>query len=142
MGTQLGSAVAMRDVTLFSIDRAEFQKLCQTSPELLAIVQGDCLSEVRHLLNRLEGFAFRQVRERVAIALTNEIRRQNHNGITNTELRLTLQEIAGLVGASRESVSRNLIRMKHEGIVCLGRGQVTIQDWERLQANARNNSLE
>jgi CRP/FNR family transcriptional regulator len=132
MGVHLGSAIAMTDVTLFSINRAKSQKLCQTSPELLAVVQVDCLSEVRRLLNRLEGFAFRQVRERVAIALVNEIRRQNHAD-SQKELRLTRQEIAGLVGASRESVSRCLINMEQEGIVSLDRGRVTIVDWEQLK---------
>ena len=135
-GNQLGSAVAMTDVTLFSVERAAFQRLCQESPELLAIVQGDCLSEVRHLLNRLEGFAFRQVKERLAIALTSEIRRQNSSASAKKELLLTRQEIAGLVGASRESVSRNLIKLEKEGIVSLGRGRVTIEDWERLNAIA------
>jgi CRP-like cAMP-binding protein len=130
--THLGSAVTMSDVVLFSIDQKDFVHLCQTSPDFLATVQGDCLSEVRRLLNRLEGFAFRGVKQRLAIALTDECRRQRYNESNPNELLLTQQELAGLIGASRESVSRNMVKMEKDGIVQLGRGRVTITDWERL----------
>jgi CRP/FNR family transcriptional regulator len=116
-GDHLGSAIAINDVTLFSVERKAFFDLCQKSPELLSIVQADCLSEVRHLLNRLEGFAFRQVRDRVAIALVHEIRRQSGENSTDKEICMTQEEIAGLIGASRESVSRNLTRMANDGIL-------------------------
>lgn len=134
-GDQLGSAIAMSDVTLFRIERDAFVELCQTSSELLAMVQGDCLSEVRRLLNRLEGFAFRGVRERLVITLDNEIKRQG----SDDELRLTQQELASLVGASRESISRNLGRLEDDGIIGLGRGRVMIKDRERLTALAGGN---
>lgn len=83
-GGHLGRAVAITDVTLFSVERNEFMQLCQESPELLSVVQGDCLFEVRHLLNRLETFTFRNVRERLAITLLNETRRR---GTEDTPLR-------------------------------------------------------
>ena len=75
-GEHLGRAIAVTDVTLFWVERDEFMDLCQDSPELLSVVQGDCLFEVRHLLHRLEAFAFRSVRERLAITLLNETRRR------------------------------------------------------------------
>lgn len=131
-GSHLGTAVATSDVTLFSIEQNIFRDLCNRSPELLSIVQGDCLSEVRHLLNRLETFAFRNIKERLAMALLNECRHHNDNSPAN-ELRLTQQDLAGLVGASRESVSRILKELERKGIVNLGRGRITLQDIPRLR---------
>lgn len=131
-GNHLGSAVAMTAITLFPIDRDRFNNLCQSSPELLASVQSDCLSEVRNLLNRLESFAFRQVRERLAYTLVNEIRRQENLNAKTKELHLTQQELASLVGATRESVSRNLTKLEQEGVLQLGRGRITILDWRQL----------
>lgn len=131
-GSHLGTAVATSDVTLFSIDQNIFRELCSRSPELLAIVQGDCLSEVRHLLNRLETFAFRNIKERLALALLNELRHLNNDNPSN-ELHITQQDLAGLVGASRESVSRTLKAFERKGIVRLGRGRIILQDIPRLR---------
>ncbi|NHZ71752.1 MAG: cyclic nucleotide-binding domain-containing protein [Aquificales bacterium] len=131
-GKHLGTAVAVTDVTLFSIEREIFTDLCAQSPELLATVQGDCLSEVRNLLNRLEIFAFRNVRERLAIALLNQAGQQNKNGRA-TELRLTQQDLADLIGASRESVSRVLKEFERNQFVTLGRGRIILKDKKRLQ---------
>ena len=55
-----------------------------------------------------------------------------YNESNPNELLLTQQEQSGLIGASRESVSRNIVKLEKDGIVQLGRGRVTITDWERL----------
>lgn len=136
-GAQLGAAAAMTEVTLLWAERVEFMALCEANPELLSNVQGSCLAEVRSLLNRLEAFAFRSVRERLAVALLNEARHQQLGGEPADELRLTQQELAGLVGASRESVSRILAQLEREGVVALMRGRVFVRDWEQLGQLAR-----
>ena len=132
-GDHLGTALAMTDVTLFWIEREEFLSLCRQSPHLLSMVQGDCLAEVRHLLNRLESFAFRNVRERVAIALLNEAHRQVDSTHSPNVITMTQQELAGLVGASRESVSRSLKKLESAGIIKLKRGKMIIQNPQRLE---------
>ncbi|MCP4415181.1 MAG: Crp/Fnr family transcriptional regulator [Chloroflexi bacterium] len=132
MGKHLGTAVAITDTTLFSIEQEIFRDLCARSPELLATVQGDCLSEVRHLLTRLEAFAFHNVRERLAIALISQLRQKNRNGRSN-ELHLTQQDLADLIGASRESVSRILREFEHDKIVTLGRGRIILRDIPQLR---------
>lgn len=133
-GSQLGTAIAMTDVTLFQVKREKFNALCEQSSELLAVVQGDCLSEVRSLLNRMETFAFRGVRERIAFALLNETEETSIQGKVQDTLRLTQQELAALVGASRESVSRNLSQLAAEGLVIVGRGKITIKNRDGLEA--------
>jgi CRP-like cAMP-binding protein len=132
-GDHLGSAFAMTNATLFWVGRETFLEICQESAELLAVVQRDCLSEVRRLLNRLEAFAFRSVRERLALTLLDERRYSKTSTPGVNEVRLTQQELAGLIGASRESVSRVLKQLEKRGIVTLARGKVTIKDLERMQ---------
>lgn len=135
-GLQLGTAFAITDVTLLQASQAEFIQLCQESPALLSVVQGDCLAEVRHLLNRLEAFAFRSIRERLALVLLDAVRRQpkgDQDRPAPLEVRLTQQDLAGLVGGTRESVSRNLQELERLGAITLGRGRVLIRNLERLQ---------
>ncbi len=131
-GSQLGTAVAMSEGTLLVAEREGFSELCRQSAELLAMVQGDCLGEVRRLLNRLESFAFRSVRERVALTLCNESRRCEAAIDGSVELQLTQQDLAALVGSTRESVSRALKVMEHAGLVDLHRGRIRIPDINRL----------
>lgn len=136
-GAQLGTAVAISDVTLFSIERTAFNELCQESSELLAIVQGDCLGEVRRLLNRLETFAFRTIKERLAIALLREIRHQETYNSSSKEIHLTQKDLAGLVGASRERVSRILKEFERNSIVILKRGRIILLDFDYLKKLAK-----
>jgi len=137
-GLQLGTAFAITDVTLFLAHQADFCQLCQVSPALLSVVQGDCLAEVRHLLNRLEAFAFRSLRQRLALVLMDAVRRQQKiEDAVNAPtvpiiVHLTQQELAGLVGGTRESVSRNLQELERQGAIILARGRVTIRDWDQL----------
>ena len=132
-GTQLGSAIAMTDVTLLEVDRSRFLDFCETCPSLMDTVQRDCLSEVRFLIKRMESFAYRGVRERLAITLLAELRKKAADEDPSPMLHLTHQEIASLIGASRESVSRHFSALAKEGIVKLGRGRVRILDRARLE---------
>jgi len=132
-GEQLGSAVAMTPLSLFVLPRETFQRLCQQSLELLSVVQVDCLSEVRYLLNRLETFAFRRVRERVCIALLDQSRAQKVDGEPADAVQLTQSELAALVGAARESVSRALKALEMDGLLTLKRGRILILEREKLR---------
>ncbi len=128
-GSQLGTAIAMTDVVLWWAERQAFEALCYESAALLAFVQSDCLLEGRRLLGRVEAFAFRSIRERLAFTLLDESQRQ----LAHNELRLTQQELAGLVGASRESVSRALSKLADEGVLRVFRGRLVIDQPEQLK---------
>lgn len=145
--TQLGTAYAITDVTLFLTNQDEFCLLCKENSALQTYVLGDCLAEVRHLVNRLEVFAYHNIRERLALVLLDAVnRQQNLDRVscplsTPIELRLTQQELAGLVGGTRETVSRKLQELMHVGAISLSRGRVTICNWEKLKHAASPDNL-
>ncbi len=139
-GPQLGTAEAMSEVVLLEADRGEFNALCEDNPELLAIVQGTCIGEIRSLMRRVEAFAFSNVRERLAMIILEESVRQRGNGNPSDEIRITQQELAGLVGASRESISRTMSRFEENGLVQTGRGRIRILD--RRQLNDLSGTIE
>lgn len=139
-GPQLGMAIAVTNVTLLTIERDRFCELCERSADLKAMVQGDCLGKVRRMLNRLEAFAFRSVQERVAIALLEEEQNQRSYTALPGEVRLTQQELAGLVGASRERVSKVLKELEQEGFIVQNRGRIRILDPEKLRQRTEKSS--
>ncbi len=132
-GPQLGTAEAMGEVVLLEADRAKFNALCDENPELLASVQGACIGELRTLIRRVEAFAFRNVRERLAMTILEESERQRGSGNPVDEIKITQQELAGLVGASRESISRTMTRFGKSGVVQTGRGRIRILNRESLK---------
>jgi len=132
-GPQLGTAEAMGEVVLLEADREQFNALCEDNPELLAMVQGACISEVRKLMQRVETFAFRNVRQRLAMTILEESHRQRLNGKPVDEIRITQQELAGLVAASRESISRTMTLLERDGMVQTGRGRIRILKREQLR---------
>lgn len=130
---QLGTAIAMTDVTVLWVECEIFHALCRECPQLLCSVQGDCLAEVRYLLDRLETFSFRNVKKRLAISLLDQVRHQRVDEGDPIEVSMIQQELAGLIGASRESVSRNMKQLESDQIVELHRGKVRILDLEKLR---------
>lgn len=132
-GKQLGSAIALTEGELWWADQNQFKDICQESPKLLAFVQGDCLFEVRRLLNRMEAFTFKSIRERLAFTILDEVNRQSKHGGVSNELRLKQHELAALVGASREGVSRALSKLEDQGVLTIYRGRLVIHDQEKLK---------
>jgi CRP/FNR family transcriptional regulator, cyclic AMP receptor protein len=131
-GPHLGLAQAITHVTLQKIESEDFLALCEKYPKLLSAVQGSCLGEVRRLAQRLESITFDSLKNRLALTLTNEnLRLKVING-KETEIKLTQEELAQMVGASRESVSRILQVWESEGILTLKRGGLTVCSQDKL----------
>jgi CRP-like cAMP-binding protein len=53
------------------------------------------------------------------------------------EVRLSQHELAGMIGASRESVARALVVLRDADLVTTGRRSVTVVDLEGLAALSR-----
>jgi CRP/FNR family transcriptional regulator len=132
-GEHLGTAIALTDGRLQWAPQEIVIERCAKHPDLLAYIQADCLHEVRQLLVRMENFAYRSIRERLAYTLLDIRERQIAQGESDDVLSLTQQELAGLIGASRESVSRTLSAFEHAGILKTRRGGVVILDPEKLR---------
>jgi CRP-like cAMP-binding protein len=61
------------------------------------------------------------------------MKRHNRQGETDNILDLKQHELAGLIGASRESVSRTLSDFEARGILSTHRGGLVILDLEKLK---------
>ena len=54
------------------------------------------------------------------------------SGQTLTRLRMTHQDLANMVGSSRETVTRALNRLQNEGIIAISHQQIQILDRDYL----------
>lgn len=145
-GSALGGANKSEDtakakgtVTLWRAPVEEFRRLLQQHPDASWQFVSTLAQRQRSMERRLEGFAFKRVEARLA-----ETFRELSGGFANRcehgfgqHLRLSQQELADLVGASRPVVSTILNKLRDQGVLGYNREYVCvrrIEDIERLSS--------
>jgi len=133
-GPRTASAIALEPLTVRLISADDFREFVARSP-------GAALELIRMLMGRLrEGdrrrveFGAYDATSRVARLLCDLAAEHVRRPDGAVEVRLAQHELAGLVGASRESVARALAVLRDQSLVTTGRGTVTILDPESLRA--------
>ena len=132
---RVASAVALEPLTVRLLAADEFRAFVAQQPaaglELIRVLIGRLREADRR---RAEFGAYDSV-SRVARLLGDLIDGQPP-GPAHIEVRLSQQEIAGLVGASRESVARALGVLRSRHLVATARGTITVLDPEALRSVA------
>lgn len=137
-GPRSASAVAVEDARTISLDRGDFRAILESRPQSAMAVLAAVASRVREADEMAGGLAFLDVGGRVAkklleLAASHGVQRRD--GIL-LDLPLTQEEIANMVGVTRESVNRHLAYLRREGVI-RGRGRrFVIQDVEALELRA------
>lgn len=95
------------------------------------------VEQIRGLQSRVRDLAGRDLQGRVAVALLNLLEKENCRYsdsclLGHRRIHLTHQEIAGIVGASREAVSRVLSAFRSDGSVASGPDGLVVLDREKL----------
>jgi len=138
-GPQLGTALAISDTVLLHCTREEFDAICDQHPEVLSAVRAACLGEVRRLAQRLELSSFGSLKKRLATLLLDATRIQAQQGGPLNVLDITQQNLADIIGASRERVSTLLTEWRQAGIIQTHRGGVRVlrpKELEKLSVSS------
>jgi CRP-like cAMP-binding protein len=118
------------------LERGDFERLLGTQPTLgLAMTRLLC-SRRRELENKIEALVFRDVTSKLAellLQLANEYGVDDSRG-TLLALKITHQELANLIGSTRETVSLTLSTFKKRKLICTEGRKVIISDTENLRA--------
>jgi CRP/FNR family transcriptional regulator len=134
-GTYPASAEAVENTVVYLLRNADMEALLQSQP-LLAVkmlrLMGKRLRQAQLLIRDL---ALHDAYSRLAGLLLRFVRREGKETEDGTviELELTRQEIASMIGTSRETVVRILSRFQKEGILTLDKQRVIILDKQQLR---------
>jgi CRP-like cAMP-binding protein len=92
----------------------------------------------RRIENRLRNLLFRSTRDRLLALLAELLETHGQPAGTGWEVRLRLshQDLANLIGATRETVTLTLGQLQREGLVRVLRQRVLVLDRKRLDAAA------
>jgi CRP/FNR family cyclic AMP-dependent transcriptional regulator len=107
------------------ISKAEFRRCLGASPELAANLLRQLSRRLREADQKIETIALRDVSRRVMTTLQQMARPQGERFIISG--RITHKDMAQMVGASREMVTRILNEFTRQGVIEIGDGEIVVQ---------------
>jgi CRP/FNR family transcriptional regulator, cyclic AMP receptor protein len=113
------AAVALEDSLICTMRRIDFEKLMENKPELSLKLNKLMGLRVRRIENRIQELLFRDVPSRLAgliLRLLEQHSREMRDGV-KINIKLSQQEIANLIGATREMTSSVLNSFKKDGLI-------------------------
>ena len=117
--------VTTREQTeLLVVPGTEFENYLTTHDDIISNVLKGLLNRLREADKKIESLALKDVYGRVALLL-NQLAKEV-DGVKVIEERLTHQEIANMVGSSREMVSRILKELSVGEFITVEKKQITI----------------
>jgi CRP-like cAMP-binding protein len=128
---------ALEDGETFCVYEGDFQRLRQQHSEVNELVIGFLANEVRMLNERLLEALFVPVERRVLRRLNELASQYKPDADGQVQIPLTHEELAGLAGSTRATVTTVLGEAQKRGLIELGRGRTRILDPEELARRAR-----
>lgn len=139
-GPRSTTATAVAPTTMLQLDHRAMMEFIDTRPELAKHMLRELAVRIRRTNDQLADLVFSDVPGRVAKALLDLADRfgsQADDGTVHVPHELTQEELAQLVGASRETVNKSLAEFVSRGWIRLeGRG-VQLLEIDRLRRRAR-----
>lgn len=111
------SVVAVSDSEVLMLDRNDFVRFIETRPSVSLSILGEMSRRLREADQKIGSLALLDVYGRVARALLDLARKEGEKteaGVVVKE-RPTHQQLAGMVGTSRETVSRVMSELQKQG---------------------------
>ncbi len=132
--TRTAAAQAVEPSTLLVIRKKDFQRLLAHDPKLALYLLQTVCERLRRANEEIEGLLFRNILGRVAKAMLDLARRSGeiHNGGLLLKERFTQQELADVVGTTREPLTRALSSLRRAGLVEQHDGRYSIPAPEKL----------
>jgi CRP/FNR family transcriptional regulator, cyclic AMP receptor protein len=129
------SAVALDQSVVGRMRTADFERLTQAA-EFAVEMARMTASRLAHVTSRLDEMVFRDVPARLArvlLRLATDFPVE-HNGAAAIDVRLTQQDLADLIGSTRESASLAVNHFKRQGLIDVRQRVIFIRDSERLRS--------
>ena len=138
-GPRSTTATAVSSASMLSLDHADLMAVLDTSPEVAKHMLSALAQRLRRTNESLSDLVFSDVPGRVAkslLDLADRFGTVTDNGV-HVPHDLTQEELAQLVGASRETVNKSLADFVSRGWIRLEGRAVTLLDVDRLARRAR-----
>lgn len=122
---RISSAYALANIEVISVDEAKLLSLIKDNPKLALELLKIQATRIRQLSSQIDAITFMKADGRIASLLLQSA----SSNIVN----YTHEEIAGIVGVSRVTVSKILNRFKREGLLKTDYGKIVLLNTVELK---------
>jgi CRP/FNR family cyclic AMP-dependent transcriptional regulator len=132
-------AIALTDCELLVLDRREFIPFLERRPDLCILLLKIFCHRLRHTDQQVEHAVFERIDTRLAKTLLRLASDAGKGGLHTAPRVFVLvsqQELAGMIGATRESINKRLHVWQKAGLVQLGKRLIVIPDIAAIEALA------
>jgi CRP-like cAMP-binding protein len=129
-------AEAVEPSRVLALPREDLLWLMERRPDVALSVTKLVGFRRRRIENRLRNLLFRSARERTVLLLLELLETHGRRGAGGWEVRLPLshEDLAHLIGATRETVTLTLGQLQREGFIEVRRRRLTVLEREKLAA--------
>ncbi len=134
-GLRTAEATVMEAAVLLRIDRARFLPFLEQRPRLCLKLMELLCSRLRWTSDIIESIVFldipRRLAKRLLILADEHGRHMGHD--VQVDVGLSQEDLANMLGATRESVNKVLRAFQQQGLIAYGRGRLRILNSQALQ---------
>lgn len=129
------SVAAMQNTELLTINHVDFNAYLIRFPEVSIKLLKSFMSRLRSADRQIEHLALHSIKGRLARLLLDWVIEYGNikNEAVEFELPYTQKEIAGMLAANRESVTRMFTELKEEGYLSIDRNHIQVLDLDGLR---------
>ncbi len=127
-------ATAVTDCELLVLDQRDFIPFLERRADLCILFLKLLCQRLRQTDQQFEEAMFGRLDGRIAMTLVRLAHGAPSGDGGAVTLRITQQELAGMVGAARESVNKQLHVWQKEGVLRLGKRLIEIDDIDALES--------
>jgi CRP-like cAMP-binding protein len=130
---RVSHAIASKDSRVSVISKRDFDKLCEENPEIYRQLNLMMCRRVRFLYALNEESISLRLQVRLARVLRRLAYSHGHRGSQDeTHIEVSHEELSNMLGASRQSVSKELKLLERQGDIELRYGKIFIHDLDEL----------
>jgi CRP/FNR family cyclic AMP-dependent transcriptional regulator len=125
-------AEAIENTAICQLSVRDVERHMLSDPRIAIRISRILGEQVVRLEERLTDLALRPLLARVASTLVRLSESQRRSRIGHVTIRLTHDQLAGLLGATRESTSKTMADLATRGLIRQARGRIVLLDLDQL----------
>ncbi|MGM0645139.1 MAG: Crp/Fnr family transcriptional regulator [Thermodesulfobacteriota bacterium] len=127
------NASALEPSEILVLPGQTFENLVHEAPKLVLHIILVLSRRLKESMRLVENLALKELPQRVATFLVRVAPRETHSETLDMYLPLTHRELAKMLGATPEGLSRVFKRLQNQGLLAVNGRDVRVYDWQTLE---------
>lgn len=127
------SCEAIEDCEVLFINKYDFRFLLDKVPQVQSLIIQNISHEFGVLVNTITILAQKNLRERLALYLVILNERYEEEGISTPKIILPREDLANIIGTTRESLGRLLKEFREDGLIGINKRVIEVINLKKVQ---------